>query len=42
MMLELTGFTRMQVARNLLPLLKRERLQHTLRTFTTISLQGSM
>ena len=42
MMLELTGISRLQVARNLLPLLKREKLQHTLRTFTTISVQGSM
>ena len=42
MMLELTGITRMQVARNLMPLLKREKLQHTLRTFTTVSVQGAL
>ena len=42
MMLELTGITRIEVVRNLLPLLKRERLQHTLRTFTTVSVQGKL
>ena len=42
MMLELTGITRVQIVRNLLPLLKREKLQHTLRTFTTVSVQGAV
>jgi len=42
MMLELTGITRVQIVRNLLPLLKREKMQHTLRTFTTVSVQGSV
>ena len=42
MMLELTGITHMQIVRNLLPLLKREKLQHTLRTFTTVSVQGAV
>lgn len=42
MMLELTGITRVQVVRNLMPLLKRDRLQHTLRTFTTVSVQGTL
>ena len=42
MMLELTGITRVEVVRNLLPLLKREKMQHTLRTFTTVSVQGAL
>ena len=42
MMLELTGITRIEVVRNLLPLLKRDRMQHTLRTFTTITVQGKL
>ncbi len=42
MMLELTGITRVQIVRNLLPLLKREKMQHTLRTFTTVSVQGTL
>ena len=42
MMLELTGITRVQVVRNLMPLLKRDRLQHTLRTFTTVTVQGTL
>ena len=42
MMLELTGISRVQIVRNLLPLLKREKLQHTLRTFTTVSVQGTL
>ena len=42
MMLELTGITRIEVVRNLMPLLKRDRLQHTLRTFTTVTVQGKL
>ena len=42
MMLELTGITRIEVVRNLLPLLKRDRMQHTLRTFTTVTVQGKL
>ncbi|MEA5047541.1 MAG: serine hydrolase [Eubacteriales bacterium] len=42
MMLELTGITRVEVVRNMLPLLKREKLQHTLRTFTTVTVQGTL
>jgi CubicO group peptidase (beta-lactamase class C family)/glycosyltransferase involved in cell wall biosynthesis len=42
MMLELTGISRVQIVRNLLPLLKREKLQHTLRTFTTVTVQGTV
>ena len=42
MMLELTGITRIEVVRNMLPLLKRERLQHRLRTFTTVTVQGKL
>ena len=42
MMLELTGISRAQVVRNLMPLLKRDRMQHTLRTFTTVSVQGTL
>jgi len=42
MMLELTGITRIEVVRNLMPLLKRDRMQHTLRTFTTITVQGKL
>lgn len=42
MMLELTGITRVEVVRNMLPLLKREKLQHTLRTFTTVTAQGTL
>ena len=42
MMLELTGITRIDVVRNLMPLLKRDRLQHTLRTFTTVTVQGKL
>jgi len=41
MMLELTGITRVQVVRNLMPLLQREKLQHTFRTFTTVRVQGT-
>lgn len=42
MMLEITGITRVEVVRNLMPLLKRDRIQHTLRTFTTVSVQGKL
>jgi len=42
MLMELTGITRMEVVRNMMPLLKQERLQHTLRTFTTVSVQGKL
>ncbi len=42
MLMELTGITRVQIVRNMLPLLKRERLQHTLRTFTTVTVQGKL
>jgi CubicO group peptidase (beta-lactamase class C family)/glycosyltransferase involved in cell wall biosynthesis len=42
MLMELTGITRMDVMRNVLPLLKQERLQHTLRTFTTVTVQGKL
>lgn len=41
MMLELAGITRVQVVRSLMPLLRREKLQHTFRTFTTVSVQGA-
>ncbi|NLI53714.1 MAG: serine hydrolase [Clostridiales bacterium] len=42
MLMELTGITRVEIVRNMLPLLKRERLQHTLRTFTTVTVQGKL
>ncbi len=42
MLMELAGLTRTEVVRTLLPLLKRDRLQHTLRTFTTVTVQGSV
>ncbi len=42
MLMELTGFTRVQIVRNMLPLLKRERMQHTLRTFTTVTATGKL
>ncbi len=42
MLMEFTGVTRKEIVRNMLPLLKRERLQHTLRTFTTVSMTGKL
>ncbi len=42
MLMELTGITRMEIMRNVMPLLKQERLQHTLRTFTTVTVQGKL
>ncbi len=42
MLMELTGITRVQIVRNMLPLLKQERMQHTLRTFTTVTTQGKL
>ena len=42
MLMELTGMTRVEIVRNMLPLLKRERMQHTLRTFTTVTVQGKV
>lgn len=42
MLLELTGVTRTQMLRSLMPLLKREQLQHTLRTFTTTTIKGRL
>lgn len=42
MLLELMGVTRQQVIRSLLPLLKREQLQHRLKTFMTTTLQGKL
>lgn len=42
MLMELTGMTRVEIVRNMLPLLKRERMQHTLRTFTTVTVQGKL
>ncbi len=42
MLMELTGITRAQIVRNVLPLLKQERMQHTLRTFTTVTIQGKL
>ena len=42
MMMELTGISRVEVVRNMLPLLKQERMQHTLRTFTTVTAQGKL
>ena len=42
MLMELTGITRVEIVRNMLPLLKQERLQHTLRTFTTVTVQGKL
>ena len=42
MLMELTGITRAQIVRNVLPLLKQERMQHTLRTFTTVTVQGKL
>jgi hypothetical protein len=42
MLMELTGITRMDIVRNVLPLLKQERMQHTLRTFTTVTAQGKL
>ena len=42
MLMELAGITRVDVVRTLMPLLRRERLQHTLRTFTTVTVQGAL
>ena len=42
MLMELTGITRVEIVRNMLPLLKQERMQHTLRTFTTVTIQGKL
>ncbi len=42
MLMELAGLTHMQVFRTLLPVLKRDKLQSTLRTFTTMSVQGRL
>lgn len=42
MLMELIGVTRIEVVRNVLPLLKQERMQHTLRTFTTVTVQGKL
>ena len=42
MLMELTGITRVEIVRNVLPLLKQERMQHTLRTFTTVTVQGKL
>jgi len=42
MLMELTGITRVDIVRNMLPLLKQERMQHTLRTFTTVTVQGKL
>lgn len=40
MLLELAGISRIELFRTLLPMLKRERLQNRLRTFTTVSVKG--
>lgn len=42
MLMEITGITRVQIVRNMLPLLKRERMQNTLRTFTTVTATGRL
>lgn len=42
MLMELTGITRVEIVRNVLPLLKRDRMQHTLRTFTTVTVTGKL
>ena len=42
MLMELTGITRVEIVRNVLPLLKQDRMQHTLRTFTTVTVQGKL
>ncbi|MDO4573448.1 MAG: hypothetical protein Q4C13_08765, partial [Clostridia bacterium] len=42
MLMELAGVTRMQVLRQLMPLLKQERMQNRLRSFTTASIQGRL
>jgi hypothetical protein len=42
MLMEITGITRVQIVRNMLPLLKRERMQNTLRTFTTVTATGKL
>ena len=42
MLMELAGLNRAQVVRTLMPLLKRERMQSTLRTFTTATAQGKL
>lgn len=42
MLLNLMGVTRQQAVRALLPLLKREQLQHRLKTFMTTTLQGKL
>lgn len=42
MLMELTGITRVEIVRNMLPLLKQERMQHTLRTFTTVTVDGKL
>ena len=42
LLLTLMGVTRQQAVRALLPLLKREQMQHLLKTFTTSTLQGKL
>ncbi|MEG1525713.1 MAG: serine hydrolase [Clostridia bacterium] len=42
MLFELAGVTRTQVFRGIMPLLRRDKLQHTLRTFMTITVQGKL
>ncbi len=42
MLLVLSGLTRQQVVRALLPLLKRDQLQNRLKTFTTVTVQGAL
>lgn len=42
MLLELSGLTRQQVVRAMLPLLKHDQLQNRLKTFTTLSVQGKL
>ncbi len=42
MLLVLSGLTRQQAVRSLLPLLKRDQLQNTLKTFTTVTVQGRL
>lgn len=42
MLLELAGISRIELFRTLLPLLRKEKLQNRLRTFTTVSVQGEL
>ncbi len=42
MLLQLTGISRQQMFRALIPLLKRDKMQHSLHTFATVTVQGKL